>query len=70
MAADFHEIKKLVETGEVCEIRYTGRACELITVISNIVHCNVEKGVIVLPNDRHIRVLDIVSIVPITKAHP
>ncbi len=70
MGVDFRELKRYIEAGEICEIRFTGRSCEVITLIANIVNYDVKKSVIELQNHSHIRFSDIVSIVPITPVHP
>ena len=70
MSVNFKELQHYIEIGEICEIRFIGRSCEVITQISSIVNYDVQSAVIELPNHGHIRISDIVSIVPITPGHP
>ena len=70
MSVDFKELKRYIEVGEICEIRFIARSCEVITQISSIVNYDAKSAVIELPNHGHIRISDIVSIVPITPRHP
>lgn len=59
------QIARTVQHGEICEVRYLGKACEVKILIGPILHYDADSDMLLLPGGLHVRRRDVISLIPL-----
>lgn len=67
---DSEQISRAVQHGEICEVRYLGKACEVRVSVGPILQYDSDADMLLLPGGLHIRRRDVISMVPVQTDSP
>lgn len=59
------QIVSTVQHGEICEVRYLGKACEVKIHIGPIIEYDKDSDMLSLPGGLHVRRRDVISLIPL-----
>lgn len=62
---DPEKIMSTIQHGEICEVRYLGKACEVRVSVGPILQYDSDADMLLLPGGLHIRRRDVISILPL-----